>query len=61
MIDTYYNNLMTMKKIDIIKDGITWGFFANYESTINSLMKWNKVVLARKVADRMVRLETRGY
>lgn len=61
MFETYYNNLMAMKKIDIIKEGITWGFFANYESTINSLMKWNKMVLARKVADRMVRLETRGY
>ena len=61
MFETYYNNLMTMKKIEIIKEGITWGFFANYESTINSLMKWNKTVLARKVADRMVRLETRRY
>ena len=61
MFETYYNNLMGMKKIDIIKEGITWFFFANYESTINSLMKWNKTVLARKVADQMVRLETRGY
>ena len=61
MFETYYNNLMAMKKMDNIKEGIAWGFFANYESTINSLMKWNKMVLARKVADRMVRLETRGY
>ena len=37
MFETYYNNLMAMKKMDIIKEGITWGFFANYESTINSL------------------------
>ena len=56
-----YNNLMAMKPLDIIKEGVAWGFFANYESTINSLMKWNKLALARKVADRMVRLETRGY
>lgn len=61
MFETYYNNLMGMKKMDIIREGITWGFFMNSESTVNSLMKWSKVLLARKVADRMVRLEARGY
>ena len=28
MFETYYNNLMGMKKIEIIKEGIAWGFFA---------------------------------
>lgn len=61
MFETYYNNLMTMKKADIIKEGVTWGIFDSYESTIKSLMKWNKILLARKVADSLERLETRGY
>ena len=61
MFETYYNNLMGMKKADIIREGMTWGFFSNTQSNFDSMMKWNKQTLARKVADRMVRMETRGY
>lgn len=51
MFETYYNNLITMKKAEIIREGMTWGRWANYESNFNSLMKWNKTILARNLAD----------
>lgn len=60
MFETYYNNLMAMKKAEIIREGMTWGCWANYESNFNSLMKWNKVLLARKLADWLVWNETHG-
>lgn len=59
--NTYYNNLMLMKKMDIIREGITWGFWADTPGNIKELMTWKKVLLARSVADRAVRLELRGY
>lgn len=59
--NTYYNNLMLMKKADIIREGITWGFWADTEGNKAELMKWKKVLLARSLADRLERLERRGY
>lgn len=59
--NTYYNNLMLMKKADIIREGITWGFWTDTPGNIKELMTWKKVLLARSVADRAVRLELRGY
>lgn len=59
--NTYYNNLMLMKKADIIREGITWGIWANTEGNKAELMKWKKVLLARSLADRLERLEKRGY
>lgn len=61
MFETYYNNLMGMKKAEIINEGITWGIWANTEGNKTELMKWKKVLLARHLADRLDRLETRGY
>lgn len=59
--NTYYNNLMLMKKADIIREGITWGFWADTPGNKAELMKWKKVLLARSLADRLERLEKRGY
>lgn len=61
MFDTYYNRLMTMKKAEIIREGMTWGVWANRESNFEALMKWKKTLLARHLADRLDRLVNRGY
>ena len=57
----YYTRLMGMKKAEIIREGQTWGFWDARESNTQALMKWSKILLARSVADRLVRLENRGY
>ena len=57
----YYNKFMGMKKAEIINEGITWGIWANTEGNKAELMKWKKVLLARSLADRLERLEKRGY
>lgn len=59
--DKYLENLMGMKKAEIINEGITWGIWANTEGNKAALMKWKKVLLARCLADRLERLENRGY
>lgn len=59
--EQYLENLMGMKKAEIINEGITWGFWADTPGNIKELMTWKKVLLARSVADRLVRLELRGY
>ena len=61
MFDKYYNRLMDMTKSDIIREGITWGVWADNDANRKALMKYTKVLLARKLADRLVRLESRGY
>ena len=59
--EQYLENLMGMKKAEIINEGITWGIWANTEGNRAELMKWKKVLLARSLADRLVRLQNRGY
>jgi hypothetical protein len=59
--DAYYDRFMEMKKAEIIREGMTWGVWANYESNFHALMKWKKVHLARHLAERLVRLENYGY
>lgn len=59
--EQYLENLMGMKKAEIIDEGITWGFWADTEGNKAELMKWKKVLLARSLADRLERLEKRGY
>ena len=59
--EQYLENLMGMKKAEIINEGITWGIWANTEGNKAALMKWKKVLLARCLADRLERLEKRGY
>lgn len=59
--EQYLENLMGMKKAEIINEGITWGIWANTEGNKVELMKWKKVLLARSLADRLERLEKRGY
>lgn len=57
----YYERLMGMKKAEIIREGITWDIWANTEGNVKELMSWKKILLARHLADRLVRLELRGY
>ena len=59
--EQYFKNLMGMKKAKIIDEGIIWDIWANTESNKAALMKWKKVLLARHLADRLVRLQNRGY
>lgn len=59
--EQYFENLMSMKKAKIIDEGIIWDIWANTESNKAALMKWKKVLLARHLADRLVRLQNRGY
>lgn len=59
--DKYFATFMGMKKTEIINEGITWGVWANVESNKVALMKWKKVLLARHLADRLERLENKGY
>lgn len=59
--EQYLENLMGMKKAEIINEGITWGIWANTEGCVKELMSWKKILLARSLADRLVRLELRGY
>lgn len=59
--EQYFENLMSMKKAEIIDEGIIWDIWANTESNKAALMKWKKVLLARHLADRLVRLQNRGY
>lgn len=56
--EQYLENLMGMKKAEIINEGITWGIWANTEGNKAELMKWKKVLLARSLADRLERLES---
>ena len=51
--EQYLENLMSMKKAEIINEGITWGIWANTEGNKAELMKWKKVLLARSLADRL--------
>ena len=60
-LEQYFENLMSMKKAEIINEGIIWDIWANTESNKAALMKWKKVLLARHLADRLVRLQNRGY
>ena len=59
--EQYLENLMGMKKAEIINEGITWGIWANTGGHIAEKKKKKKVLLARCLADRLERLEKRGY
>lgn len=59
IFDRYLDNLMEMKKSEIVSEGIIWGFWA--ESSRECRMKWEKVLLAVELADRLTRKEVRGY
>ena len=59
--DDYYNKFMGMHKARIIAEGQFQNIWADTEGATKELMKWNKVLLARTLADRMARRELRGY
>ena len=49
--EQYLENLMGMKKAEIINEGIKWGIWANTEGNKAELMKWKKVLLARSLCE----------
>ena len=59
--EQYFEHFMSMKKARIIDEGIARNMWTNTESNKATLMKWEKVMLARCLADRLVRLQNRGY
>ena len=59
--EQYFEHFMSMKKARIIDEGMTWNVWADTKSNKAALMKWEKVLLARCLADRLVRLQNRGY
>lgn len=60
--EQYYEKFMEMTKAEIIREGQVWGIWAPYQSTTTYLMKnWTKNMLVRGLADKLVRLEARGY
>lgn len=64
MFQIEYDRLMKSTKAGIIAEGIQRGFWAPHPDTAAYLLKnrdWNKKSLARFVADRIVRMELRGY
>ena len=46
---------MTLKKVDIIKQGAAWGVINVGDPASDWRLKWTKMQLARFVADRKVR------
>ena len=64
MFQIEYDRLMKLTKASIIAEGIQRGFWADRPETTAYLLKsrdWNKKSLARSVADRITRMELRGY
>lgn len=64
MFQIEYDRLMELTKAGIIAEGVQRGFWAARPETTTYLLKsrdWNKKSLARCVADRIVRMELRGY
>lgn len=54
MFEIYYNQLMTMKKMDIAKQGAIWGVISGCQSNLDYMVKhYTKNALARFIADRM--------
>ena len=55
MFETYYGQLMKMKKAEIAKQGATWGVISNNQSTLDYMVKtFTKIKLARYIAGRKV-------
>ena len=64
MFQIEYDRLMKLTKASIIAEGVQRGFWASTPEITVSLLKsrdWNKKSLARCVADRITRMELRGY
>ena len=64
MFQIEYGRLMKLTKAGTIAEGIQRGFWVDRPDTAAYLLKsrdWNKKSLARCVADRITRMELRGY
>ena len=55
MFDNIYNNLMSMRKADIVRQGAVWGVYSGTQSNLDYMAKhYTKNQLARHIADRLV-------
>ena len=62
MFETYLEQLMKMKKAEIVAFGQEKGIWSASKRTAQYLLKTEtKKGLARSLADRLTRLELRGY
>jgi hypothetical protein len=53
MFETYYNQLMKMKKAEIARQGAAWGVISDNQSTLDYMVKtYTKIKLARYIAGR---------
>lgn len=60
MFEKYYNQLMTMKKAEIARQGAIWGVIAGNQTNLDYMVKnYTKIQLARFIADRMDRFGPR--
>ena len=60
MFEQYYNQLMTMKKAEIARQGAIWGVIAGNQSNLDYMVRnYTKMQLARCIADRMDRFGPR--
>ena len=56
MFEKYYNQLMTMRKAEIARQGAVWGVISGTQSNLDYMVKhYTKNQLARAIADRMAR------
>lgn len=60
IFDKNYDRLMAMRKAAIIAEGVQRDVWSN-TSTDYLAKHWNKIMLARHLADRIERKELRGY
>ena len=60
MFEQYYNQLMTLKKVEIVRQGAIWGVIAGNQTNLDYMVKnYTKIQLARFIADRMDRFGPR--
>ena len=60
MFEQYYNQLMTMKKAEIARQGAIWGVISSNQTNLDYMVKnYTKIQLARFIADRMDRFGPR--
>lgn len=60
LFDKNYQRLIGMRKAAIIEEGVKRDVWSN--TSVDYLLKhWNKILLARHLADRIERKELRGY
>ena len=61
MFEQYLKEFASLTKAAIIARGQAEGVWSATESNTVALMKWNKTLLSRTLADKLTRRALRGY